>query len=86
MKNFPYLKEAVADGHTFYVTFVKRTNGEVREMRCRVGVKKHLKGGEKKFSDEEKKLLTVFDLDKLAYRSIPLDQIIRVKVNGKTYE
>ena len=86
MIDLPYLKEAVSDGGTFYVVFKKRTTGEIREMKCRTGVKKYLKGGTKKFDDKEKKLLTVFDLDKLAYRSIPLDQIIRVKIHGKVYE
>lgn len=86
MKNFDFLKEAVDDGHIFSVEFIKRTTGELRHMVCRIGVKSHLKGGTKKFSDTEKQLLTVFDVQKNAYRSIPLDQIIRVKVNGQTYE
>jgi hypothetical protein len=86
MINLPYLREAVADGSTFFVVFKKRTDGTIREMRCRTGVKKHLKGGTKKFKDEDKNLLTVFDLDKVAYRSIPLDTIIRVKIGGRVYE
>jgi hypothetical protein len=86
MKNFDFLKEAVNDGHIFSVEFIKRTTGEKRLMVCRLGVKSHLKGGTKKFDDTEKKLLTVFDVQKNAYRSIPLDQIIRVKISGRVYE
>lgn len=86
MKNFDFLKDAVSDGRIFGIEFIKRTTGEHRHMVCRLGVKSHLKGGTKKFSDTEKKLLTVFDIQKNAYRSIPLDQIIRVKINGRVYE
>ena len=86
MIDLPYIREAVSDGGTFYVVFKKRTTGEIREMKCRTGVKKYLKGGTKKFDDKEKNLLTVFDMDKVAYRSIPLDAIIRVTINGTVYE
>jgi hypothetical protein len=86
MKNYDFLKEAVDDGHIFSVDFIKRTTGEERHMVCRIGVKSHLKGGTKKFSDTEKNLLTVFDVQKNGYRSIPLENIIRVKINGRTYE
>jgi hypothetical protein len=84
--NYDFLKEAVDDGHIFSVDFIKRTTGEERHMVCRIGVKSHLKGGTKKFSDTEKNLLTVFDVQKNGYRSIPLENIIRVKINGRTYE
>lgn len=86
MINLPYIKQAVQDGTIFSVDFIKRTTGEERHMVCRLGVKAHLKGGEKKFSDAEKQLLTVFDVQKNGYRSIPLDAIIRVKIHGKVYE
>ena len=80
-----HLKEAVNDGRIFRVTFIKRTNGELRNMVCRFGVKSHLRGGVKAFSDTEKKLFTVFDMQKKAYRSIPLDSIVEVKVNNEVY-
>ena len=86
MIDLPHIREAVSDGSLFSVTFVKRTTGETREMLCRTGVKAHLKGGVKKFDDREKQLLTVYDVQKNGYRSIPLDAIIRVKIHGKVYE
>jgi hypothetical protein len=86
MIDLPHIREAAADGTIFSVTFRKRTDGTIREMVCRTGVKAHLKGGEKKFDDREKKLLTVYDVQKNGYRSIPLDAIIRVKIHGKVYE
>ena len=86
MIDLPHIREAVSDGSLFSVTFVKRTTGETREMLCRTGVKVHLKGGVKKFDDKEKQLLTVYDVQKNGYRSIPLDAIIRVKIHGRVYE
>jgi hypothetical protein len=86
MIDLPYIREAVSDGSLFSVEFIKRTTGEKREMLCRTGVRAHLKGGTKKFDDKEKQLLTVYDVQKNGYRSIPLDAIIRVKIHGRVYE
>lgn len=75
-------QDAIADmirgtnGQFFRITFKKRSTGEIRTMCCRLGVKKHLAGGEKRFSDSEKNLITVFEMDKEGYRSIPIDGII----------
>jgi hypothetical protein len=86
MTKFDYLKDAVDDGRIFSVEFIKRTTGEKRLMVCRLGVKSHLKGGTKKFDDKEKNLLTVFDVQKKGYRSIPLENIISVKIHGEKFE
>ena len=74
------------NGKFFSVLFKKRSNGELREMNCRTRVRKHLKNGEKKYSDEEKGLRTVYSLDSKGYRTIPLENIIHICVNGKKYE
>lgn len=63
-------------GRFFRVSFVKRTNGERREMLCRIGVTKHLRGGDRAYEPSEHNLATVFDVQKKAYRSIPLDGLI----------
>ena len=73
------------DGKFFTVVFTKRTTGELRTMNCRLGVKKHLKGGQKAFNDTEKQILTVWDAQKKAYRSIPLENVNRITVNKNTY-
>lgn len=83
---FDYLKDAVDDGKIFSVSFVKRSTGETRHTVCRLGVKSHLKGGTKKFDDKEKNLLTVFDVQKKGYRSIPLENIISAKIHGEKFE
>lgn len=80
-----FLKQAADNGKIFSVTFTKRTTGESRTMLCRLGVTSHLAGGEKKFSDEEKGLLTVFSLDANGYRSISCEAVQRVKIGGQEW-
>ena len=71
------------DGHFFSVDFVKRSTGELRTLRGRQGVTKYLKGGDAPYSFSEKKLISVFDIDKMDYRSIPIEGIRQVRVNGE---
>ncbi len=79
------LKNLVSNGAIFNVKFVKRTTGELRSMTCRLGVQKHLKDGKKGFSDTAKDLLTVFDMSAKGYRSIPMDGIQSLSVNGQSF-
>ncbi len=83
--NLRNLQNLVADGGIFHVEFIKRTTGELRKMQCRLGVKKHLKGGSKAYDSSAKNLLTVFDMQAKAYRSIPLEAIQRLTVGGQTF-
>jgi hypothetical protein len=94
----------------FHVTFIKRTNGEIREMTCRKGVSKYVKGTaafDPKQVEEDHHILHVFDVElfnqkcaeapgKLTedakidigvtcYRSINLDCIIALRMDGKEY-
>lgn len=72
---------ASTNGKIFSATFVKRTNGELRTMLCRTGVTKHLRGGDPAYDANSKGLMFVFDMQKLAYRTVNLDPgtIIRFK-------
>jgi hypothetical protein len=63
------LIELTKNGNIFSVVFVKK-DGTRREMVCRLGVKKHLKGGELKFDAKSRGLLPVFDMQKQAYRMV----------------
>lgn len=91
MVNATLTRQEIADllmgtnGRIVSVTFVKRTTGENRTMVCRTGVKKHLKGGDAAYSFSAKSLLSVYDLGKKAYRSVPLDAILSVTFGGVTY-
>lgn len=80
------ISDLVEDGKIFYVEFVKRTTGEVREMVCRKGVHSHLKGGEASYDPVRAGLLWVFDMQKQGYRSIPLETIIKAKIGGVEYK
>lgn len=83
--NYRNLKNLVSDGSIFYVEFIKRSTGALRKMKCRTGVKKHLKGGKKAYSSAAKGLLTVFDMETKGYRSIPIEAIKRLTVGGQSF-
>lgn len=72
-------------GNFFTVTFEKK-NGELRELNGRLGVKKHLRGGVLGYNPAEHKLISVFDIQKGAYRMINIDGLKKVSVNKKVYE
>lgn len=74
----------LAGGTIFGCTFTKK-NGEVRDMTCRLGVKKHLRGGELPFCPVEKGLLPVYDLQKEGYRMINLNTITELRIGGNVY-
>jgi hypothetical protein len=78
------IKELVGS-KIFSVTFVKK-DGTLREMTCRVGVKKHLKGGELKYNPEELNYLTVFDMKEQDYRTININTLKKIKVDGVEYD
>ena len=65
------------NGQFFTATFVKK-DGSVRDMNCRLGVTKHLKGGESTTAHKDN-LLTVFDLQNKEYRCINLDTVTNIR-------
>lgn len=76
--------EKAKSGKIFSVQFVKK-NGEVRDMTARLGVKKHLKGGDKKYEPKTRGMLCVYDLQKEGYRTINFNTIKRIKMDGQTF-
>lgn len=68
----------------FSVSFVKK-DGTLREMVCRFGVTKHLKGGEMNHDPQELGHLIVFDMQKEAYRTINWNTVKQITFEGKTY-
>lgn len=83
--NLSNLQNLVSDGSIFSVEFIKRTDNQLRKMLCRLGVKKHLRGGDKAYNPKKHNLLTVFDMNKKAYRSIPVNAIQKISINGQTF-
>jgi hypothetical protein len=70
-------------GKFFSAIFVKK-DGTIREINCRLGVKKHLKGGQLSYNPDDFNYLVVFDLDKKEYRTINMDRLVMIKFNGKS--
>jgi hypothetical protein len=79
------IQEAKQTGLVFGVTFVKRTNGEERDMNCRGGVKKGVTGVGMDYDPADHNLITVYDMQKGAFRHINCDTITRVTMNGVTF-
>ena len=55
-------------------------------MVCRQGVIKYVKGVGLKFKPEERNLIGVFDMHKVAYRFINLETLMSLKVKGVEYK
>ena len=70
-----YIQEKV-QGKIFSVSFIKK-DGTERNMVCRLGVQKYLSGG--KSVNDPSKYLTVFDMQKNAYRNVALETIYRLR-------
>ena len=82
-----------ANGTLVSVTFVKRTNGEIRRMLARTSVRKGVKGVGLKFKPSDKNLMGVYDFGEVrkgadpwkCYRFVPVDAVLTMRVRGKTY-
>jgi len=91
--NFPYSvrRQDVAGllrssaGRLFSVWFVKRSDGTLRHMTCRTDVAKGTTGGQLAFDPQDRDLLGVYDVHKRAYRFIPLENVLALKVDGKAF-
>jgi len=64
-------------GKFFTVVFTKK-DGSERLLNGRLGVTKHLRGGEKGYSDADFNALTVFDVQAKGYRTVKLDKVKRL--------
>jgi hypothetical protein len=71
------LDNLILDSHGRIVTvrFIKK-DGAVRQMVCRLGVTKHLKGGQSTLNPEQ--YITAFDMQKQDYRAINRSTILSV--------
>ena len=76
------------NGKIFSVIFIKRTNNEERQMACRQGVKSHLAENPSKEGIDfaANGLIPVFDMSKNAYRSIPIEGIVKILIDGKWHK
>ena len=72
------------NGQIFSAVFTKK-DGEKRNMTCRLGVAKYVKGVGLKFNPKERNLIGVFDMHKKAYRFINAKTLTKLKTKGTTY-
>jgi len=72
-----------SNGHFMTVTFVKRTDGTVRTMNCRTGVKKNLKGTGPRYHNSG--LYTVYDMVKKEYRKVNISGVHKIVKDGVEY-
>jgi hypothetical protein len=72
----------IAESKGKFVTVVfKKKDGQLRKMNCRLGVKKHLKGGLS--TVDHSKYLVVYDMQNAGYRCINRDTIVSVALSGE---
>lgn len=84
------VRELLDPNQWFGVTFTKRTTGEDRVMTARLGVRKHLKGGERAYDFSAKGLLGVWEKDAVGargpkdtgYRTVPIENLTEIRAKG----
>ena len=69
----------------FYAEF-KKKDGTLRRMQCRMGVEYNLKGGTNKVMKPSNGYVTVFDVDKFAYRTLNVDTLKKLETKNVTYK
>ena len=77
--------EMIGDGSFVTVEFVKASTGELRKLNGRMGVKRYVKGVGKKFADEDKDLITIWEKD-VGYRSFKVANLKSIKAHGREWK
>ena len=78
------IMKATTGGQFFTVHFRKK-DGTIRKMTCRRGVKSHLKGGKLNWNPANFNMVTVFDTEKGAYRTINANTATYLATAKKTF-
>jgi hypothetical protein len=78
------LMDGANTGKIFFVEFLKK-DGSVRRMTARRSVTKGVTGKGMAYRPLGKGLLTVFDMDKGAFRQVNLLKVVKFSVNGEKY-
>jgi hypothetical protein len=71
-------------GRIFSVYFQKKDQ-TMREMVCRRGVRKYLRGGELPYDPKSRLLLPVFEVSSREYRMVNIASLVSFKVSGETF-
>jgi len=76
--------ESETQGRIFSVYFQK-SDGSMRKMVCRRGVRKHLRGGDLPYDPGSRLLIPVFELQIREYRMVNVASLVSFKVSGETF-
>jgi len=84
MTNFKFNLDALKSGRIFSITFEK-TDGTVKTINARLGVRKHLNGKGMRYVPENYNLMVLWSMTDKGYRAIKRDKIKSIKSNGVLY-
>lgn len=74
------------NGNIFSVWYEKtRSDNSIRKINCRLNVVKHLTGTGKA-APASAKVLTVYDMQKMGYRSLAFEGLIEATIGGEVYK
>lgn len=79
-----YLMISRSKGKFFSAQFIKG-DGEVRDMLCRLGVKKDLTGKGLRYDPASRSMVCVYDIRKKGYRMLNLQKLEWLTIGGGTY-
>ena len=72
------------DNRMFSLEFIKK-DGTKRVMLARFNVTKGLTGKGQRYNPADYDLINVYDMNKNAYRSVPLNTLLWIRTKGKRY-
>ena len=72
------------DNRMFSLEFIKK-DGTKRVMLARFNVTKGLTGKGQRYNPDDYDLINVYDMNKSAYRSVPLNRLLWLRTKGKRY-
>ena len=75
-----------SSGKIFSVTFTKRTTGEARIMKARLGVKKGVTGAGRKFKPSDHALLSVYEMPQNQFRMVNLNGVTNLTLQGEKFK
>ena len=76
------IEALMASGSFFQVDFIKK-DGTASTLNGRMGVKKHLRGGERTTDPEE--YIIVYAVDREGYRNVAKSRIVALRINSQEY-
>lgn len=72
-------------GGRIFSAFFQKADGSMREMLCRRGVTRHLRGGELPYDPKPRMLLPVFDMAREEYRTVNVGTLVSFNIGGETF-